>query len=242
MKPGNSLDSFQISLGRSSLGAGTEAALGRRRDCWPQGLPGLSEGGILPSPLVIGPQGWLSPLGGWCSSREVLRVPKQSDIHIAIATDLPLEPWVHGKMIRALLKVLVWVWPGCRPGEQPWKPGIKNIQDRNSTPNSQKLKESENEYKLNPTGTTQESKRRSTIPSPRLRDFLMTNRRGEGAGNENQRKNQSKKGWVCDSSSLAAGCRARWLSCTNVQGCWEESGCPQPWSVMGGLPSRLSAD
>lgn len=109
MKPGNSLDSFQISLGRSSLGAGTEAALGRRRDCWPQGLPGLSEGGILPSPLVIGPQGWLSPLGGWCSSREVLRVPKQSDIHIAIATDLPLEPWVHGKMIRALLKVLVWV-------------------------------------------------------------------------------------------------------------------------------------
>lgn len=56
MKPGNSLDSLQI-----SLGAGTEAALGRRRDCWPQGLPGPSKGGILPSPLVIGPQGWLSP-------------------------------------------------------------------------------------------------------------------------------------------------------------------------------------
>lgn len=74
MRHGNSLDSLQI-----SLGAGTEAALGRRGDCRPQGLPGLSEGGILPSPLVIGPQGWLSPSGGWCSSRGVLRVPKQSD-------------------------------------------------------------------------------------------------------------------------------------------------------------------
>lgn len=92
--------------------------------------------------------------------------------------------------------LLVRVWPGCRPGEQPWKPGIKNIQDRNSTPNSQKLKESENEYKLNATGT-QGSNRRNTILSPRLRDFPMMNLRGEGAGNENQRKSQSKKGGVC---------------------------------------------
>ena len=176
---------------------------GEEGGCRPQGLPGLSEGGILPSLLVIGPQGWLSPSGGWCSSRGVLRVPKQSD-----SVCLVVHPYCYSNRLApgttgswqndqdSLKGLLVRVWPGCRPGEQTWKPGIRNIQDRNSTPNSQKLRESENEYKLNPTGT-QGSNRRSTIPSPRLRDIPMMNLRGEGAGNDNQKKSQSKKGWVC---------------------------------------------
>ena len=47
--------------------------------CGPQGLPGLDGRGILLSPLVIGPQGWLCPSGGWYSPPWALRVPKQSD-------------------------------------------------------------------------------------------------------------------------------------------------------------------
>lgn len=102
MKPGN-FSGFPPDLPRGR----NRSSPGRRRDRRPQSRGG----GTVPSPQVIGPQGCCLPQEAGVPLAE----PSQSQsrvtacawqiVHVAIATGLPLEPWVHGKMIRPLLKV-----------------------------------------------------------------------------------------------------------------------------------------
>lgn len=71
----------------------------------------------------------------------------------------------------------------------------------------------------------------------------MTHLRGEGVGDGNKGRSQSKRGRsVCDSFSLAAGYAMWWLSCIHIQGLCVDPGCPNPAQQGISLPFRLSAD